>query len=264
MSSKSKTKPALETNSLNALAEAGFAFCVLKPDGTYFGVTGSRKATHKIVTEAGSVLAEPLRAAPKWPKLTRAKAAIAAYGPPRYSAEQPVETPWHPPIPKGATHAEYSTSKASIACELRHLEDFRTLRGGKIRFGRLRYGDTFVSMMPEDLGDETKPAIRQDPIVFSAAPAVAKPAAPQAPKPAKPAAPAQPDGEGRRNGVAEPMKGKTALVWQFCEECRGTAAMGSSAHKAHKAAASAKATAAGINPSTFSVQYGAWKRFNNL
>lgn len=242
------------TTSLQELADKGVKKVKVTKANEYVPTKG--KATHNVVVSPGSVLVDPVK---KWPK--HKGGPTAAYGPPRIADEQPsTAAAWHPPIPDGATHAEYSNSNltggtVSIACEIKFLEDFRTLRGGRIRFGRLRYDDTFVSMMPDDQGDTSKPLVRENPLP----PPVAKTGQGQAfvgakpaPKPKKAVGPQPGDQPGlRQNGVTKPKAGATAQVWSILDACKGD-----------KAQAAAQAKAANINPSTFAVQSSAWRKFH--
>lgn len=230
-----------KTDNLTKLADEGVAFAKRdKKTGEFQPVKTKKQATHKIEETPNSVVAAPVK---KWPKPP--KAPDAAYGPPRISDEvatssEPIQRLTVPVMPNGSTHLEYATSTTAIVAPVNMLSDFMHFRG-TIRFGRLRYGDTFVSMMP---GEEGQKGSGEKEVVIKEAP---KP--PKAPAPAQssPSAPAKPASSGK---IARPAAGsKTGRIWELAD-----------LHK-EKGAVLAAAGKEGINSGTANTQFSAWRRF---
>lgn len=252
-----KKLPLKKSGSLVELAEKGIAHVKLAKDGSYEARKGKKGATHKLVETPTSVVAEPL--SKKANKLMVASA--ASYGPPRIP-DEPQEAPkkWHPPIPEGATHLEYSNSHTAIIEGINKLEDYRDFRGGKLRFGRLRYNEDFVSMMPEDAGEGS--GERQVVLRKADSPSPGASTSPES-KPAKaskaPAGPRPGDIPGKRqNGVLKPgAGGKTARVWEICDQL--LAELGRTPTKAEVLAIAVDKEKA--SPGMATTQHSYWRRF---
>jgi hypothetical protein len=134
-----------KTTSLQTLAEANVKHIKVTKAGEYIPRKSKKGASHLVTETKNSIIAEPRK---KWPKHKPGK----AYGPPRVSTEQPkVPTiPGLPDIPPDTTHLEYSNSKVAVVAPIEMLEDYQHFRGGKIRFGKLRYDEDFISLMPDE------------------------------------------------------------------------------------------------------------------
>lgn len=265
-----KKKP-LKSPSLLELELAGAKFVKPTKDGEYVAKKSKKQgATHKIETTSTSTLAVPLK---KW----KHKSVNAGYGEPKVADEQPADDhSWHPPIPAGATWIEYSTSTAAIMMPISELHSLRGFRG-KIRFGKLRYEEDFISLMPGEVGNITRwkdgvtifaegnsPAElkakakaaaerveRQNNPPEHVKEAFAKQAA------ARRAAPGPRPGDipGKiQCGVKKPTEGKTAEVWAACD-----ALLKELGRCPSKAEAVAKLPA--VNPGTVGTQHSAWRRF---
>ncbi len=238
------------TPNLTKLADEGVAFVKMtKGKEAYRPVASKKQASHKIEETENSVLAVPVK---KWPKPP--KAPDAAYGAPRIDDEQPssaepLQRLTVPDMPTGATHLEYATSTTAIVAPVTMLGDFMAFRG-TIRFGRLRYGDTFVSMMP---GEEGEKGSGEKEVVIKQAP---KP--PKAPAPAQssPSAAVKPTSSAK---VSRPAAGsKTARVWDLADSLAPKININGGNLKVEVLSAAAKE---GINGGTANTQFSAWRRF---
>lgn len=244
-----KKQPA--TDNLTKLADEGVAFTKRnKKTGEHQPVKSKKAATYIIEETENSVLAVPVK---KWPKPP--KAPDAAYGAPRISDEQPssaepIQRLTIPEMPTGATHLEYATSTTAIIAPITMMSDFLGFRG-TIRFGKLRYNEDFVSLMPEDKG-EVGSGDRE--VVIKQAP---KP--PKAPAPAQssPSAPAKPISSAK---VTRPAAGsKTGQVWDIADLLLLDGKRPTDADL--KAGVIKAAVALGMNPGTANTQFSAWRRF---
>lgn len=184
-----------------------------------------------------------------------------SYGPPRYSDEQPMENR-RPPT--DATHLEFSNSKVSIVDVITKLADYETFRG-KIRFGRLRYGEDFIPCEGEEANTESPLA----PDVVKIAPeekavvivAKKKPAPPpgrgkpvdSAPVHKMPAAKPAASGKSLRPGSPD---SKTGQVWTIADKLKAKGG------DVTKDAVLAIALKAGLNPGMVGVQFSRWKKEN--
>lgn len=211
----------------------------LLKDGTAIVKKGKKGATHKIEGTKLSTLAAPLGKGPKPPKEIKLPAPIGA----QVDILRPDDQSWHPPIPEGATWIMYQTSTHSLMTAISDLPMFRDWRGGTIHFGRLRYGEDFVSMMPGEEGNVTSWktgttcfAEGKDPSSLksaakAAATAAERKAAGLTPTVAAafkaraearkvPPGPRPGDVPGKKqNGVSKPgAGGKTHRVWEICDE----------------------------------------------
>ena len=151
-SKKSKSKLPAKTDNLRVLAEQDVKFAKMAEDGTCTPRHSKAGATHAIVeTDNRGVLTQPLA------KLKKRKGdGSEAYGPARIPDEKPLpDGQWHPPIPEGADWVQYCTSVAQMLIPITMLNDLRFFRG-KIRFGRLKWGEDFVSLMPGEVGNITR------------------------------------------------------------------------------------------------------------
>jgi hypothetical protein len=233
-----------KTSNLTELAEKEVPFVKVTKAGEYMPRKSKKGATHRVETTPNSVVTEPLK---KWPKHKPGE----LYGAPRIADEQPDDNmEWHPPIPDGATHLEYSTSRTAIIAPIGHLSDYRLGRG-KIRFGRLRYEDEFVSMMPEardfELEDGVCIVVRQPDAPIPAKPAKEASAEPRAPRTAAPTATIKPPKAGSTTGS----------IWEACAALRAELDRCPT-----KDEVCAKLPA--LNPGTIGTQFSAWRRFNGL
>ena len=250
------------TDNLRELADHDVKFAALRKDGKYAPRKGKAGATHVVTVEPGSVLVAPKG---KWKKH---KTPDVPNGP-RIPDEPVDSTPVgtvakHPPIPKGATHLEYSNSRVAIVEDIRHLDNYVGMRG-EIRFGKLHWGTDFISMMPGEEGmvgaaNDQEVIIKRDAIKAKAKAAVtaATPAVPRetAPHIRKTAA-----GEREvQNGMTRPdPAGKTAKVWAILD-----AHLAASGEVLPRPTLLAEAAKQGCNLGMASTQYSYWKRFKGL
>lgn len=267
-----------KTADLLALELLGFKFVKLFKGGECVGKKSKKGATHSLSGTKLSSLIEPLKRAPNPPKNIKLPAPLGS----QVDVLRPDDESWHPAIPKGATWLEFSTSTCSMLCSITDLPMFRDYRGGKIRFGKLRYNEDFVSMMPGEEGNVTlwkdgrtvfadgkdpatlkrKEAAAEAAIERKAAglpPAVA--AAFKAKSEARrvPAGPRPGDIAGKRqNGVQKPgAGGKTARVWDICDELLKK--LGRCPTKAEVLAISVDKEKA--SPGMSGTQHSYWRRF---
>lgn len=281
---KRRRLPLTKSTSIRELADADITHAKLNPKtGEYIARKGKAGASHKIIETPGgpgkpSILAAPLGKAPKRPK-----APEAAYGPARIPDEAPESSAgWHPAIPEGATWLEYATSTAAILMPISELDALRGFRG-KIRFGRLRYNEDFVSMMPGEEGNITRFkdgvtafAEGKDPATLKAKERSAAAQAERLANPSEhvkeafaaraaarrvPAGPRPGDKPGLiQNGVRKPgAGGKTARVWEICEQLMKT--LGRTPTKPEVLAVSVGKEKA--SPGMSATQHSYWRRFHN-
>lgn len=278
---KSRKYHADKTADLLALELLGFKFVKQFKDGTCVGKKSKKGATHSLTGTKLSSLIEPLKKWPKPPKVL-APAGRDPIGT-QVDTLRPDDQSWHPPLPEGATWLEYSNSHGSIMCPIADLHMFRDYRGGKLRFGKLRYNEDFVSMMPGEEGNVTywkdgRTAFSEgkDPASLkNAAKAaqaaqerkaaglpVATAAAFKAQSERRKAAPGPRPGDvaGKiQNGVRKPgAGGKTDRIWCICDGLLKE--LGRTPTKAEvwaKALAGDKETSAGM----MGTNYSYWRRF---
>lgn len=262
MKNKKKIGPPPITTNLTKLADESVPFVKVTKDGNYIPKAKKKGATHKVEETANSVLIEPLA---KWPKHKNPE---KAYGAPRipdeinHAAETAKITTasWHPPIPEGTTWLEYRSGNTIVCEEIRFLHEYENRRG-TLRFGKLRYGDTFVSLMPEDQQDDARRIAEnvtkfQRPKLPKAAPSPAQ-GEKRAPTPAKPRANDVPG--QRQNGVAKPGAGsKTGQVWEIADATLVKVNIHGGELQKQTLAACEKA---GISKGTAATQFSAWRRF---
>lgn len=227
-----------KTADLLALELLGVKFVKLLKRGECVAKKSKKGATHKLSGTKLSSLIEPLK---RWPKPPKNIVLPAPIGAQPDEPERPTDHDWHPPIPIGATWLEYSTSVGSIMAPIDTIGDYRGFRG-KLRFGKLRYNEDFVSMMPGEEGNvtfwsdgRTSFAEGKDPAALKAKeakavaiqerkdaglpPAVAEAFAARTAARKVPPGPRAGDVAGKvQNGVRKPgAGGKTARVWEICD-----------------------------------------------
>lgn len=279
-----KKLPIKKSTSLRELAEHEVKHVKVTKTG-YEARHSKKGATHKIEETKGgngepSVLATPLK---KW----KHKSVNGGYGEPKIPEEQAtpevaIDHSWHPPIPEGATHLQYSTSKASILCPIEYVNDFKGFRG-TIRFGKIRYNEDFVSMMPGEEGNvtywkdgRTAFAEGKDPASMRAKEKAAEDRAQRIAQglpehvanafKAKtesrrvPPGPRPGDVPGKRqNGVLKPgAGGKTARVWEICEELLASLKRVPTKQDVFAIAVDKE----GAKPGMVSTQHSYWRRFH--
>lgn len=270
-------KPKLKKSaSLHELELADVKYIKPTKDGEYAAKKTKKEATHKIEITSTSTLAVPLK---KW----KHKSINGGYGEPKVADEQPAgldDHSWHPPIPAGSTWIEYSTARASIMYPMHMLDSLRGFRG-KIRFGKLRYEEDFVSLMPGEVGNVTrwkdgvtifaegnapheikareKAAADRMERALNPAPHVKEAFAKQAEARRAPAGPRPGDIPGvTQCGVTKTKAGgATAAVWEACDELLKE--LGRCPTKAEVLPKLPK-----MNPGTVGTQHSAWRRFHGL
>lgn len=276
--SKTKKPAPPKSSSLLELELAGAKYVKPTKDGEYVAKKHKKQATHKLESTPISTVAVPLKRWPKPPKELTVPNPIGA---------QPDDKPgdrWHPEIPEGATYAAYQWTNGNLyMTPINSMEEVRDFRGGQILFGRLRYGEDFFIMSPEEQAGNvirwkdgvTCFAEGKDPESLKAKARAAKAAAERLANPPahvveafkaqvqkRKAAPGPRPGDiaGKiQNGVRKPGEGgKTARIWAICDALLKK--LGRTPTKAEmwaEAVAGDKDT----SPGMAGTNYSYWKRF---
>lgn len=274
-SSKKPKPPALKSSNLHELELAGAKFVKPTKDGAYEVRKDKKTGTHKIEITPTSTLAVPVKRWPKPPKNFKLPDPIGAQ--PEEPA-RPDDHSWHPAIPAGATWVQYIAGSVALMLPIAALDTLRGFRG-QIRFGKLRYDEDFVCMMPGEEGNVTSwkdgrtafaegndPATlkQKEKAAAERAERLANPPAhvkeafaKQAERRKAVAGPQPGDAPGiQQNGVKKPKEGSTvASIWAACDELAAKLA-----RQPVKAEVAAKLPA--LNPGTVGTQFSAWRRFH--
>lgn len=243
-----------KTANLTKLADDGVAFVKTdKKTGEYTPKKSKKGATHRIEETKNSVIAAPVK---KWPKPPKAPG--GTYGKPRISDEvatstAPIQHLHVPEMPLGATHLEYSNSTTAIVAPITQLSDYLGFRG-TLRFGKLRYNEDFVSMMP---GEEGQRGSGDKDVAIVQAPKLPKP--PKAPTAAQ-SSPSTEKKSATPGKVTRPAPGsKTGRIWDIADSILVDGQRPDAAEL--KAAVLALAVKEGTNAGTAATQFSAWRRF---
>jgi len=271
-------------------SDKGSVIVKMTKSGEVMPRKSKKDATHVVIETAnGGAIAEPI-------KKHKHKSVNGGYGEPRIATEQAVAAPtaslaetWHPPVPAGASWIQYIAGSTILMMPLKDLESLRGFRG-KIVFGRLRYNEDFVNMMPGDeegnvtrwkdgvtiFAEGKSPAelakkrasmervelarqMMKEAGVDGLAPHVAQAFKAKSEARRVPPGPRPGDVAGKiQNGVRKPgAGGKTARVWEICDELLKS--LGRAPTKTEVLAVSVGKEKA--SPGMSGTQFSYWRRF---